>query len=500
MLDLAQARYRNVDLGMGPERVREIAAGALGFQPDPFSRFFPTYQRFLYLNALYDIALSFEGSPLIGCTTFTFNGASAEHEARHESGPSGQGAILARAFDFEVDDVFDRRKAIFLVREDGKIPFASVAWPGLVGVVSGMNAEGLAVVVHGGRAGEPRAEGEPVVHALRRVLSDARDVPEAVARLRERSPLVGHLIVLADAAGRTVVVERVPGSEPHVRELPSAAAVTNHFEGPFASDPRNLRVLEKTSTRDRRERGDELVQSLKEPVGPARAVAMLRDRQRRQRPKLELGDRRAIDALIATHGVVMQTAERLLWVSESPHLLGRFVRFDLTRLLAPDYDPAASDSSRHSPPIRCSTAPSTRSSRRRERAQTVARRELCSHEPIPPLERAAFLLHLERFRVERHPLSSVSRIAGGTRPCSDQVRGRSPRIRNARFTPSIPSSLAGAPIGASKVSLSKRSPPPVSSPVRRDRRQIEPFRAEPSACSRRIAPRQTKSSGCAAVS
>ena len=340
LLDLAQARYRNVDLGMSPERVREIAAGALGFQPDPFAHFFPTYQRFLYLNALYDIALSFEGSPLIGCTTFTFNGDSAAHESAEAS----QGAILARAFDFEVDDVFDRRKAVFLVHEDGKIPFASVAWPGLVGVVSGMNAEGLAIVVHGGRAGEPRTQGEPVVHGLRRVLSEARDVGEAVALLRERSPLVSHLIVAADASGRTAAIERVPGAEPYVRELSSAATVTNHFEGPFASDAKNLRVLENTSTRARRDRGDELVQRLKEPVGPAAAVAMLRDRKGVNGKQLELGDRRAIDALIATHGVVMQTAERMLWVSESPHLLGRFVRFDLTRLLAPGYDPAASDS------------------------------------------------------------------------------------------------------------------------------------------------------------
>ena len=35
----------------------------------------------------------------------------------------------------------------------------------------------------------------------------------------------------------------------------------------------------------------------------------------------------------------MDTKERVLWVSESPHLLGRFVAFDLKRLLAPDYDP-----------------------------------------------------------------------------------------------------------------------------------------------------------------
>ena len=35
----------------------------------------------------------------------------------------------------------------------------------------------------------------------------------------------------------------------------------------------------------------------------------------------------------------MDTKQRILWVSESPHLLGRFVAFDLKRLLAPDYDP-----------------------------------------------------------------------------------------------------------------------------------------------------------------
>jgi isopenicillin-N N-acyltransferase like protein len=29
----------------------------------------------------------------------------------------------------------------------------------------------------------------------------------------------------------------------------------------------------------------------------------------------------------------------VLWVSESPHLLGRFVAFDLKRAFAADYDP-----------------------------------------------------------------------------------------------------------------------------------------------------------------
>lgn len=329
LLDLAQLRYRRIADGMSAERRSEIAAGALGFQPDPYHGVFPTFQRFAYLNALYDIALSFEHSPLIGCTTFVFSGSSSAES----------GTLLARNFDFEVDPIFDHKKAVFFVREAGQIPFASVAWPGLVGVVSGMNLAGVALVVHGGRAGEPRTTGEPVVHALRAVLSRARNTSEALAVLAARPPLVSHIIVLSDADGRAVKVERAPGRADHAIWLGDAAAVTNHFSGPAASDPRNVNVLSRTSTRARKARADELCAQVARPVTPAAAVALLRDRRGLGGRPLALGDRDAIDAQIATHGVVMSTRERQLWVSVAPHLLGQFVGFDLPRLLAEDYRP-----------------------------------------------------------------------------------------------------------------------------------------------------------------
>ena len=333
LLDLAELRYAHVDRGMSLARREEIAAGARGFQPDPYSSWFPTYQRFVYLNALYDMALSFEHSPLIGCTTITLGGDALE----------GGGGILARAFDFEVDEVFDRHKAVFLVREEGKIPFASVAWPGLVGVVSGMNESGVAVVVHGARAGSPEAEGEPVVHALRCVLSTARNTEEALHALAEQPALVSHIVILSDEQGRAAAVERVPGKANFVRFLASKAATTNHFEGPGAEDPKNLNVRAKTSTLPRRSRADELLARLPARLSPSAAVndaiAMLRDRKGPGERPLELGDRSAINALIATHGVVMDTLQRVLWVSESPHLLGHFVAFDLKRMLAADYEP-----------------------------------------------------------------------------------------------------------------------------------------------------------------
>ncbi|HYP87792.1 MAG TPA: C45 family peptidase [Polyangiaceae bacterium] len=331
LLDLAQLRYRHVDQQMSADRLREIAAGARGFQPDPYADVFPTFQRFVYLNALYDISLSFEGSPLIGCTTFTFDGAATS---------DGSG-LLARAFDFEVDDIFDRRKAVFLVREAGKIPFASVAWPGLVGVVSGMNAEGVAVVVHGGRAREPRPSGEPVVHALRRVLSEAKTSEDAARLLDEREPMVSHIVIVTDAHGHSIVIERAPGAKDAVRELPERAATTNHFEAGLRDDPKNERVRASTSTLPRRASGDRLLAALPTdaPITPLAAAKLLRDRDAPDGSTLPLGDRRAINALIATHGVIMQTGARILWVSESPHLLGQFRAFDLRRLLAPDYDP-----------------------------------------------------------------------------------------------------------------------------------------------------------------
>lgn len=323
LLDIGQFAYRRVADSMQSERRSELASAAESFRPDPFEDRFPTFQRFVYLTALYDISLAYERSPLVGCTTFTFSGAAA-----------ADSPILARAFDFDVDDIFDERKAVFFVSEDGRIPFASVAWPGLVGVVSGMNREGVAVVVHGARGGPTRTAGEPVVQELRRLLSTSRTTSEAVRALERTDALVSHIVVISDAAGHAVAAERVPGARPFVRELGERSAVTNHLEGPFANDPKNLRVRDISSTLARRARGDELVRSLGHPATAADAVAMLRDRAGAGPSPLPLGDRRAIDALIATHAVVMETRARRLWVSEAPHSLGRFVAFDLDPLLS----------------------------------------------------------------------------------------------------------------------------------------------------------------------
>lgn len=332
LFDVGRVRYRNVVHDFPAPRVRELAAEAAAFDPDPFASKLPTYQRFVTLHALYDIALGFEHSPLLGCTAF---GLGSEATADGH-------ALFARAFDFEAADVFDTDKVVFIVREPGKIPFASVAWPGFVGVVTGMNAEGVAVAVHGGRAREPRTTGMPVAFSLRETLERAHDTNEAIALLSAQPVMVSHIVFVGDASGRFAVVERAPDTAAHVRTTfasPGVAAVTNHFEGPLAGDPRDERVRQTTTTLARRARIDELLAKVPpKSASVSTAVELLRDHACTG-TTCAIGDRRTIDALIATHGIVADLTAKTLWVSEGPHLSGKFVKVDPSLLVQRDDAP-----------------------------------------------------------------------------------------------------------------------------------------------------------------
>src|SRR5262249_44095417 len=153
---------------------------------------------------------------------------------------------------------------------DGKIPFASVAWPGFAGVVTGMNAFGVALVVHGGRARQPKTDGVPVVFAIREVLERARSTDQAVALLGTQPVMVSHIVFVADGRGQFGVVERAPGEPAFVRPPPPDPArvpLTNHFEGPLKDDPRDAQVRASTTTLDRRARVDELLAAVKDGEG-----------------------------------------------------------------------------------------------------------------------------------------------------------------------------------------------------------------------------------------
>ena len=329
---IVRAQHFRLDHNYPAERRDEIAAEARALAPtDPFASFLPTYHRMITLHALYDISLSFEHSPLLGCTALFASGASSRDGHTY----------VGRNFDMEIDPVFDTEKTVVLYRPHGRIPFASVAWPGLTGVVTGMNLEGIFVAVHGARARSASTHGVPVPTTLRTVLERAHTLDEAVALVAHDAPMVSHLVFIVDGDhGTAAVVERAPGVRPFVRRLSRRGGLANHFVSPeLANDPSNLAVRDHSSTLARQARVDELVAADDGRFDAPTMLAALRDHRGLGDRTLPWGHRGTMDAWIATHSVIADATDRVLWVSNGPHTLGSYERFDLRTLLASEYEP-----------------------------------------------------------------------------------------------------------------------------------------------------------------
>ena len=326
---LARARYRALDRAFPEDRRAEIFGESAGY-PDRFEFLFPTFHRLIYLHALYDIALAFEHSPLLGCTAFAASGPATS------AGTAPGHTIVGRNFDFDVDPWFDEDKVVQIVAPSGRIPFVSVAWPGMTGVVTGMSAAGIWVSVNGGRAGELDSRGVPVVLTTRAVLEEARSIDEAIAIVGRDAPMASHILLLADGkTGESALVERAPGRALGIVRHPSVTVLANHYRTtPLRDDAKNARIRDTTSTLARAARMQELVDRDHGAIDPAVAARVLRDRRGVGDVPLPLGNRNALDALVATHSVIADLTTRELWVSEAPHALGRYVYVDLDARLA----------------------------------------------------------------------------------------------------------------------------------------------------------------------
>lgn len=321
---VARFRYRNLGDEFPSIRQAEIFGQAGGYADHP-AGLAPVYDRLVFLHGLYDIALSFERSPLLGCTAFAASGRATR------DGATPRHMIVGRNFDLDLDSWFDTDKLVQIVEPENGIAFVSVSWPGMTGVVTGMNTAGIWISVNGGRASDPRTEGVPVVFTTRAVLEGARSLDDALAIIARDEAMVSHILLVADGkAGESMIVERAPGRPLGVVREPSSIVLANHFRtSPLRDDVKNERIRDITSTVARQARMEELVTRHSGRIDPRVATAILRDRAGVGGTPLPLGNRAATDPFIATHSVLADLTARVLWVSEGPHTLGSYRAIDL---------------------------------------------------------------------------------------------------------------------------------------------------------------------------
>jgi isopenicillin-N N-acyltransferase-like protein len=246
--------------------------------------------------------------------------------------------VIGRSFAVDLGPDVEIARLVTFYYPDGKYPFVSVGWAGLVGVVTGVNARGLVVAVNPTRSDDPLGDGAPLPLVLRRVLEEADTFEQALEILQAAELRTGGAVLIADGRQRKAAIVELAVRDKQERkprgEGDTAVWAANHLiREPFERDAQNDRIRRYTSSGYRHERLGELLGGAT-PVDAARAVAILRDRRGIGDSELGLGNRNALDNLHLTHAVVVDATAMVLWVSEGPSALGRFRAIDLNYALA----------------------------------------------------------------------------------------------------------------------------------------------------------------------
>lgn len=218
---------------------------------------------------------------------------------------------------------------VTIAHPDGRIAWASVGWPGALGVVTGVNAQGIAVMVNPVRTADVRITrtARPASHLARTVLEQAKTLDEAVKIIESTSTLGAAIFVLVDGtSGSWVLVERTP-SKAIVERKPKTDVLGDILTtNALASDPENDRARRVLSTIPRIDRAARLVRT---PLADVTAMAaILRDVRGADESARPLGHRGTIDDGRAAHVAILDPASLQLWVAD-PRASQRLRAFDL---------------------------------------------------------------------------------------------------------------------------------------------------------------------------
>lgn len=301
----------------------EILAATIAC-PDAHPELGPYYNRVLNYHAAHDVSYMMIDNPLIsraGCTGFGAWGNAT---------PDGH-LITGRNFDWEAAEVFSRERLVVMCEPDNGIPFISVSWAGMAGVISGMNRAGVSVTVNGAPTSLPKETATPVAIVARDIMQQAHNLAEANQILLNAKVFVSTLWLLGSRAdGRFIVVEKTPEAA-HVREPEGDWIVcANHFQtAGLKENPRNQSYLAEATSLSREKRMKELIENNYGSITPAQAASILRDRKLPGGIFAGNGHRASLNAFIATHATVMDLTAGILWAASPPNQLGKFVAFDV---------------------------------------------------------------------------------------------------------------------------------------------------------------------------
>jgi isopenicillin-N N-acyltransferase-like protein len=321
--------YRGADRFIDDEHRRELAAMAKAL-PEAGGERLDAYHRLFLYQCLHGLTQRLD-DVLVEGHMFAVT-------PRRGAGGEPGNLVIGRTFSVDLGRDVEPDRIVTFYRPDGRYPFATVGWAGMIGVVTGINARGIFVGLDAARTDDPLEEGAPLPLVLRQVLEKADTLEQAVEILHAAEIRTSGIVLIGDGVQRKAVVMELAARDRDDRRTvrgedePIVWAADHMITEAFERDLQNDWVRRYTSSGYRHDRLGELL-STDEPIDPARAVAILRDRRGLEAAPLGLGNRNALENMATTHSVVIDATAMVMWVAEGPSTLGRYRAIDLTREL-----------------------------------------------------------------------------------------------------------------------------------------------------------------------
>ena len=284
------------------------------------------YLRNLYLHGAHDIGHAMQDLAMVGCTSLA---------VWNENTEDGD-LLIGRNFDFYVGDDFSKNKLVEFVEPEDGIPYMSVSWPGMIGVVSGMNKEGITVTINAGKSKIPLTAKTPISLVTREILQYAKNIDEAIAIAKKRKVFVSESILVGSAHDKNAVIIEVSPKNFGIYKVENTSKVfcTNHFQSDtYKNDARNQKQIKESHSAYRYEKLQELLQEEKK-LNPEKMASILRNRSGLKDESIGYGNEKALNQLLAHHAVIFSPQKKLVWVSSNPYQLGEFVCYDLNEIFS----------------------------------------------------------------------------------------------------------------------------------------------------------------------
>jgi len=299
--------------------------GVSRYTSHDFDAIAPQYLRSLYLHGAHDIGHALQDLALVGCSSFAAWGEKSEDGS----------LILGRNFDFYAGDDFAKDKIVAFIKPYQGYPFMMLTWAGMIGAVSGMNNEGLTITINAGKSKIPLIAKTPISILTREILQYASTIEEAVAIAKKRKVFVSESIMVGSAKDKKAVLIEVSPKHFGVYEVPNEnnqLLCSNHFQSAeLKDDKRNLYQIENSHSHYRY---DKLLEDFNQnpKISPEIAASILRDREGLNGLPIGYGNEKALNQLLAHHGIIFKPEQKLVWVSSNPYQMGEFVCYDLNKI------------------------------------------------------------------------------------------------------------------------------------------------------------------------